>query len=80
MERCMWKNASTFSSAIMFATMIKDNQVATLVGQIPDNGHPNHFGEMYGAKPPCRFTTAIRGKEWIRPSGVAGNQLVPSNT
>lgn len=70
---------STFSSAIMFATMIKDNRIATLVGQIPDNGHPNHFGEMYGSKTPNTGLQLQFGvKEWIRPSGVReGNQLLP---
>lgn len=36
----------TFSSAIMFATIIKDNKIATLAGQVPKDGHPTHFGEM----------------------------------
>ncbi len=71
--------SNTFSSAIMFATIVKDNQLALLAGQIPENGHPNHFGEMYGNKTPntnLRFQFGV--KEWIRPSGVrTDNRLMP---
>jgi C-terminal processing protease CtpA/Prc len=71
--------ANTFSSAIMFATMVKDNQMATLVGQIPENGHPNHFGEMFGSKTPNASLQLQFGvKEWIRPSGdLKDNRLIP---
>ncbi|MDO3624789.1 S41 family peptidase [Mucilaginibacter sp. BT774] len=69
----------TFSSAIMFATMIKDNHIATLAGQIPANGHPNHFGEMYNTKlPNTRIDLRFGVKEWIRPSGEkVDNNLHP---
>lgn len=60
----------TFSSAIMFATIVNDNKMATLIGQTPRNGHPTHFGELYNTtipntKLPMRFGV----KEWIRPAG-----------
>ena len=69
----------TFSSAIMFATMIKDNHIAALAGQIPANGHPNHFGEMYNTKlPNTKIDLRFGVKEWIRPSGEKGdNKLHP---
>ena len=69
----------TFSSAIMFATMIKDNHIATLAGEIPVNGHPNHFGEMYNTKlPNTKIDLRFGVKEWIRPSGEkADNKLRP---
>ncbi|MEI6409693.1 MAG: S41 family peptidase [Bacteroidota bacterium] len=69
----------TFSSAIMFATMVKDNHIATLVGQTPTNGHPNHFGELYSANTPNTGLNIQFGvKEWIRPAGKQGqNLLVP---
>ncbi|WDF54982.1 S41 family peptidase [Mucilaginibacter sp. KACC 22063] len=67
----------TFSSAIMFATTIKDNHIATLVGKIPDSGHPDHFGEMYNnvlpnTKLPFRFGV----KEWIRPTGKSKDNVL----
>lgn len=70
---------NTFSSAIMFATIVKDNKMATLVGETPTNGHPNHFGEMYGANTPNTGLSLSFGvKEWIRPSGEKQqNQLIP---
>lgn len=69
----------TFSSAIMFATIIKDNAIATLVGQTPADGHPNHFGEMYSVKTPHTHLGIRFGvKEWIRPAGKnADNILTP---
>jgi C-terminal processing protease CtpA/Prc len=69
----------TFSSAIMFATIVKDNHLATLVGQTPENGHPNHFGEMYGSQTPnTKLELQFGVKEWIRPSGEREeNHLTP---
>jgi len=69
----------TFSSAIMFATIIKDNHIAELAGEIPANGHPNHFGEMYNTKlPNTKIDLRFGVKEWIRPSGEKGdNKLHP---
>ena len=63
----------TFSSAIMFATIVKDNKMATLIGQIPKGGHPSHFGELYGTRlPNTQIAIRFGVKEWIRP---LGNQL-----
>jgi C-terminal processing protease CtpA/Prc len=69
----------TFSSAIMFATLVKDNHIATLAGEIPANGHPNHFGEMYNTQlPNTKIDVRFGVKEWIRPSGEkADNKLRP---
>lgn len=73
--------AHTFSSAILFATLIKDNKIAPIIGQVPTNGHPNHFGEMYNTKlPNTRIALRFGVKEWIRPAGKGretDNQLVP---
>ncbi|HWB25628.1 MAG TPA: S41 family peptidase [Chitinophagaceae bacterium] len=67
----------TFSSAIMFATIIKDNHIATLVGQTPRDGHPTHFGELYAAKTPNTHLQIRFGvKEWIRPAGETGNNTL----
>lgn len=69
----------TFSSAIMFATIIKDNKIAQLIGQEPGDGHPTHFGELYGVNlPNTKLAVRFGVKEWIRPLGkTAGNRLLP---
>lgn len=60
----------TFSSAMMFATIIKDNHLATLAGQASQDGHPTHFGELYGTSLPNTGLKVRFGvKEWIRPAG-----------
>ena len=69
----------TFSSAIMFATIIKDNHIAQIAGKIPANGHPNHFGELYNTKlPNTKIDLRFGVKEWIRPTGKTNdNELRP---
>jgi C-terminal processing protease CtpA/Prc len=71
--------SGTFSSAMMFATIIKDNAIATIVGQTPLFGHPSHFGEMYNTKlPHSQIVLHFGVKHWIRPSGLTGpNVLTP---
>lgn len=67
----------TFSSAIMFGTLIKDSSLATLIGQTPKDGHPTHFGEMYGAKTPnLKLNFRFGVKEWIRPAGKVGKNIL----
>lgn len=69
--------SGTFSSAIMFATTIKDNHIATLIGQIPPDGHPNHFGELYSnTLPNTKIDLRFGVKEWIRPAGKAGKNIL----
>jgi C-terminal processing protease CtpA/Prc len=69
----------TFSSAMMFATIIKDDHIATLIGQTPENGHPDHFGEVYNATlPNSKISIRFGVKEWIRPVGkLPDNNLRP---
>lgn len=69
----------TFSSAMMFATVIKDNHIATLIGQTPQNGHPDHFGELYNSElPNTKLSFRFGVKEWIRPAGKqSDNYLKP---
>ncbi len=71
--------SGTFSSAIMFATIIKDSKLAKLIGEEPAEGHPTHFGEMYGTElPNTNLAVRFGVKEWIRPLGKeAGNRLIP---
>lgn len=69
----------TFSSAIMFATLVQDNKIAPLAGESPAEGHPTHFGEMYSVDLPHTGLELRFGvKEWVRPAGRgAVNKLVP---
>lgn len=68
----------TFSSAILFATLIQDNKIAPLAGESPVNGHPTHFGEMYSVVlPHTQLQLRFGVKEWIRPAGRSKeNKLV----
>jgi C-terminal processing protease CtpA/Prc len=69
----------TFSSAIMFATLVQDNNMATLAGESPVNGHPTHFGEMYSTSlPNSQLELRFGVKEWVRPAGRGKeNKLLP---
>lgn len=69
----------TFSSAIMFATLVQDNDMAKLAGEPPVNGHPTHFGEMYSTTlPNSRLELRFGVKEWVRPAGRGEeNKLLP---
>ncbi|RAJ90037.1 peptidase S41-like protein [Larkinella arboricola] len=69
----------TFSSAIMFATLVQDNKMALLAGESPVKGHPTHFGEMYSTLlPNSQLEVRFGVKEWIRPAGRGNvNKLVP---
>lgn len=69
----------TFSSAMMFATLVQDNKIAPLAGESPTKGHPTHFGEMYSVVLPNTGLELRFGvKEWVRPAGrSAVNKLVP---
>lgn len=71
--------AETFSSAMMFATLVQDNNMALLAGESPVKGHPSHFGEMYSTLLPNTGLELRFGvKEWIRPAGRGqANTLVP---
>ena len=69
----------TFSSAMMFATIVKDNHLAVIAGETPTLGHPNKFGEMYNTQLPNTKVRLLFGvKRWLRPSGdTKNNQLIP---
>lgn len=71
---------NTFSSAMMFGVMVLDNKLAEVVGEIPEKGHPNHFGELISFQTPNTKLDFLFGvKEWIRPNGkIEPNKLIPS--
>jgi hypothetical protein len=70
---------ATFSSAMMFATLVQDNRMAPLAGEPPVHAHPTHFGEMYSTVlPRTRLDLRFGVKEWVRPNGRGKeNKLVP---
>ncbi len=74
--------AANISSAIMFATIVNDNKMATLIGQSPRDGHPTHFGELYSTRTPnTQLPMRFGVKEWIRPAGKdKENRLTPAIT
>lgn len=64
----------TFSSAMMFATIVLDNKLASIIGESPINSHPNHFGEIISYQTPnTKLNFVVSVKEWIRPSGKRKN-------
>lgn len=71
---------NTFSSAMMFGAIVLDNKLAEVVGEIPEKGHPNHFGELIDFQTPNTKLNFLFGvKEWIRPAGnVSPNKLIPT--
>ncbi len=70
--------AATFSSAMNFATLIKDNNIAPLMGQTPVNGHPTSFGEMfYTNLPHTQLLVRFGVKEHIRPAGKTPDNNLP---
>ncbi len=73
---------STFSSAMMFSVIVLDNKLAELVGEMPEKGHPNHFGELIDFQTPNTKLDFLFGvKEWIRPAGnIVPNKLIPTKT
>lgn len=66
----------------MFAVTVLDNKLAKVVGEIPDRGHPNHFGELIKFTTPNTNLDFLFGvKEWIRPAGkIEPNKLIPEKT
>lgn len=59
----------TFSSAVIFLTIIKDYDLATIVGE-ETGGPANHFGELYPfVLPNSKLWMHTSVKRFIRPSG-----------
>ncbi|SIT22877.1 Peptidase family S41 [Chryseobacterium ureilyticum] len=71
---------NTFSSAMMFGAIVLDNKLAEVVGEIPEKGHPNHFGELIEFQTPnTKLDFRFGVKEWIRPAGnITPNKLIPT--
>lgn len=64
----------------MFATLVKDINMAILAGVSPAYRPPTLFGEMYStALPDSQLELLFGVKEWVRPAGSGKeNRLVPN--
>ena len=69
----------TFSSAMTFVTLIRDNHIAPIIGQPSLNGHPTGLGEQfYTTLPNTKIFVRLSVKEYIRPAGkTKDNTLIP---
>ncbi len=57
----------TYSSAIIFSTIVKDNKIFTIVGQ-PTGGRPSHYGQPLVLKlPNSGIVCTISCKKFFRP-------------
>lgn len=69
----------TFSAALIFATTVLDNNLATVIGETIEEGHPNHFGEVLKFQTPnTKLNFSISAGETKRPDETKPNQLIPN--
>lgn len=70
----------TFSSAMTFVTLIRDNHIALVIGQPSLNGHPTELGEQfYTTLPNSKIFVRLSVKEFIRPADkIKDNVLIPN--
>jgi C-terminal processing protease CtpA/Prc len=62
-------NANTFSTALGFATVIKDYNIATIIGE-QTKAEVNEFGDIFPFDlPKSRLWVWCSAKRYIRPSG-----------
>jgi len=70
---CFLIGRQTFSSAMMLANAVEDNDIAMLIGE-ETGGIPNHFGEIYSfLLPNSKLTAYVSSAKYIRASGDAQN-------
>ncbi|NMA67031.1 MAG: hypothetical protein GX957_12480 [Clostridiaceae bacterium] len=63
----------SFSSAVDFATLLSDNRLCTVVGEIPGN-MPSSYGDiLYFQSPNALLTFTVSYKYFIRPDGSKSN-------
>jgi len=68
--------ANTFSSAMMFAEYVKDNQLGLIIGEAPGND-PNGYGEIVCFKlPNSQIFMQISTKQFIRADRECTDKLV----
>jgi len=68
----------TFSSAMDFATLISDNKLGTVVGEVPGN-MPSSYGDiLYFQTPNARLVFTVSYKNFIRPdASKSDSPLIP---
>lgn len=71
-------SSQTFSSATMFGTVISDNRLGTLVGEISGN-MPCSYGDVLSFQlPHSKLCLGVSGKKWHRPDSKQDDQpLIP---
>ena len=70
--------ADTFSSAMDFATLISDNKLGTVVGEVPGN-MPSSYGDiLFFQTPNARLVFTVSYKYFIRPdASKSDSPLIP---
>ena len=66
----------TFSSAMDFAMLVKDNHLGTIIGEAPGN-HPGSYGQIaFFTLPNSGLYMQISTKKWFRVDETLGDQLI----
>ncbi len=69
-------SSGTFSSGMLYAQYVKDNNVGTIIGEAPGND-PNGYGEVvYFALPNSKIFMSVSTKHFVRADQNAGTYLV----
>ena len=69
-------SSGTFSSGMLYAQYVKDNQIGTIIGEAPGND-PNGYGEVaYFALPNSKIFMSVSTKHFVRADQNAGTYLV----
>ncbi len=69
----------TFSAGLIFATTVLDNQLATVIGETIEKGHPNQMGGVLDFETPNTKTKfSFSSSEAKRPDESKHNQLIPN--
>lgn len=64
----------TYSSAVILSTLIKDNNLFTIVGQ-PTRGRPSHYGDILSLKlPNSRIVCTVSHKKFSRPDAAKDSE------
>jgi C-terminal processing protease CtpA/Prc len=73
-------NSGTYSSAVMFATTVKDYSIATLIGE-ESGGLATSYGDIYSfTLPNTRLSVGVSHKRFVRPSGEDdGRGVIPDH-
>ena len=69
-------SSATFSSGMLYAQYVKDNNIGTIIGEAPGND-PNGYGEVaFFALPNSKIFMSVSTKHFIRADQNAGTYLV----